>query len=126
MNIHHPRVTFFFNLLGLWDSVLVNFFFGKSSKTLENVTLFGTYCKSSIKTPRGLFTLSLFEEGRGLIETEGLIQFRKDDGTRIQSGKAQVQEVRGHAVEDQNPNFQLVNKLSRIRESTRSFTVVID
>ena len=65
------------------------------------MTLFGTYCKSSIKTPRGLFTLSLFEEGRGLIETEGLIQFRKDDGTRIQSRKAQVQEVRGHAVEDQ-------------------------
>ena len=42
----------------------------------------------------------------------------------MQSGKAQVQDVGGHAAEDQqqiSPNFQHVNKPSWI-----SFTVVLD
>ena len=32
----------------------------------------------------------------------------------MQGGKAQVQEVLGHAADDQNPNFQLVSKPSRM------------
>ena len=51
------------------------------------MTLFGTYCKSSIKPPPGggLFILSPFEDGGGLIEAggylrRGFIQFSKDDG----------------------------------------------
>ena len=55
----------------------------------------------------------------GLFERRGLIN--KDDGissperTRIQSEKAQLQEVGDHAVEDQKlRNFQLVNKSSGI------------
>ena len=38
------------------------------------MTLFGTYCKSSIKPPPpggGLFILSPFEDGGGLIEAGG-------------------------------------------------------
>ena len=42
------------------------------------------------------------------------------DLARIQSGKAQVQEVGGHAVEDRgsktNSNFQLLNEPSRISQ----------
>ena len=60
-----------------------------------------TYCKSSIRPYGGAYFL---EGGR-----EGLfnIQFRKDDSisssyrTRIQSGKVLVQDVGGHAPEDQ-------------------------
>ena len=57
---------------------------------------------NSLLSPHGgLFISSPFEG-------EGLIYFRKNDGissplrTRIQSGKAQVQDVLGHAPEDQN------------------------
>ena len=62
-----------------------------------------------LSIPGGLFISSPFEGGGGggLIESGG-ISFRNNDGisssqrTRIPSGKAQVQEVLGHAVEDQN------------------------
>ena len=50
--------------------------------------------------------------GRYLISKEDSVWSSKR--TRMQGGKAQVQEVRGHAAEDQktNLNFQLVIKLS--------------
>ena len=50
----------------------------------------------------------------------GLISFSKDGvigsplRPRIKNGKAQVQEVGGHAAEDTNQSFQLVNKPSWI------------
>ena len=44
----------------------------------------------------------------------------------MQSGKAQVQEVQGHAAKDKTKtNFQLMNKLS-LDQSESSCTVVID
>ena len=66
------------------------------------------YCKSSIKTPGGLFISNPFEGG--LIEMEGLfergglfnLEMTMVRTRRIQSGKAQVQEVLGHAAEDQH------------------------
>ena len=68
------------------------------------------YRKSSIKLPPPgeLFISCPFDGGGSLIETGGLFNFRNNDvisspcRTTIQSGKAQVQEVLGHAAEDQN------------------------
>ena len=73
----------------------------------------GEYRQSSTKSPEGLIYFKHISGGGGLIETGGLIESAAllnlaktmvsviHKKTRIQSGKAQVQEVGGPAAEDQ-------------------------
>ena len=79
-----------------------------------HVCIVRTYLKSSIKPPRRAYSFHTFEGGGtlqrlgGLFETGHIyIQFSIEDGVnspqraRMQSGKAQVQEVGDHTAEDQ-------------------------
>ena len=71
------------------------------------------YRKSSIKPPRGLFISNPFEGGliemgglfeRGAYKVEKWKSYKVEKLTKwksLQSGKAQVQEVLGHAAKDQ-------------------------
>ena len=59
-----------------------------------------SYRKSSIKLPGGLFISNPFGR-RGLFVLEKTMVSVLHKKTKIQSGKAQVQEVGGHAAEDQ-------------------------
>ena len=86
-------------------------------------TYTSAYCKSSVDPPpgKGLFISNQFDGGayqrrgaylrRGglfdLVKTMVLVLHKK---TRIQRGKAQVQEVRGYAAEDQNKSELPVGK----------------
>ena len=77
------------------------------------------YCKSSVDPPPGwgLFISNQFDGGGASLRRGGLFDLEKTmvsvlhkKKTRIQRGKAQVQEVRGYAAEDQNRSELPVGK----------------
>ena len=101
--------------------------------------MWAIYRKSSNKPPGGLFISNtgggggggLLNWDGGLCES-GRIYFSKDNGfnspkrTKVDGGKAQVQEVGGHVAEDQTQIRTCSWWINHPGSVHKSFTVVID